>query len=781
MDAYRDPGRSIDDRIDDLLGRMTIEEKVAQLGSLWITALVNADGVDDQRARELLANGIGHITRIGASTGLRPAASAQLMNDVQRVAVDHTRLGIPVIVHEESTGGYCARDATVFPQAIGLAATWDPQLVEQMAGVIREQMIAVGARHTLAPVLDIARDPRWGRVEETYGEDPVLAGSIGTAYVRGLQTDDLRGGVICTGKHFLGYGLPEGGLNHAPVHLGPRELREVFAEPFAAAIRDAGLASMMNSYSSVDGLPCAGSPAILTGLLRDELGFDGVVVADYFAVSLLMTHHHVAADRGAAAAQALEAGLDIELPALDCYPELVRLVRDGTVSETVVDRSVARVLRSKFALGLFEQPYVDVDAAPTVFDTSEQRVLARRAAAESIVLLANDGVLPLAAETLATVAVIGPLADWERGLQGDYHYPAHTEITYEAQGESPAELPEAGGAFATGPYFTEHITPLAGLRSALGERADVTYERGCSIVGDDESGIGAAVTAARDADVAVVFVGGESGLMPHSTVGEARDASDLALTGVQAKLVDAVSATSTPTVVVVIGGRVFSLTDVDERANALVHGWLPGEEAGHAIADVLLGATDASGRLPVTLPRSVGQVPIYASARQGGGRSQFWGDYTDGSTKPLYPFGHGLSYTTFEYSSLSIDAGTTSSPTTVRVTVRNTGERAGDEVVQLYATDEVASVARPRRQLIGFIRLSVDAGASAIVTFDVHPSRLAFYDPSMRFVCEPGDFTFAVGRSSADICASERVELGGPVAEHLQREIVATRGSRDPD
>ena len=435
-DRFRDPALPVDGRVADLLEQMTLAEKVAQLGGVWITDLVSPDGFDEGRAATHLRDGIGHVTRIGASTGLRPQESAELMNTVQRYAVEHTRLGIPVVVHEESTGGYCARDATVFPQAIGLAATWDPALVEEVADVIREQLVAVGARHTLAPVLDIARDPRWGRVEETYGENPVLAGALGTAYVRGLQTDDLRDGVICTGKHFLGYGLPEGGMNHAPVHLGPRELREMFAEPFAAAIRDAGLASIMNSYSSIDGLPCAGASSILTELLRDELGFDGVVVADYNAVDLLITHHHTARDKAAAAIQALSAGLDLELPAFDCYRHLTRLVETGELDVALVDRAARRVLTSKFRLGLFEQPYVDADRAGSVFDTFSQRDLARRAAARSIVLLRNeDGLLPLDLETIGRIAVIGPLADSIRGLQGDYHYPAHTEIVYELEQE----------------------------------------------------------------------------------------------------------------------------------------------------------------------------------------------------------------------------------------------------------------------------------------------------------------------------------------------------------
>ena len=754
---YRDPSASLDARVEDLLRRMTPDEKVAQLGGVWVTELMTDDRLDVERARVRLRDGTGHVTRIGASTGLGPAARARLLNDIQRVLVEDTRLGIPAIVHEESVGGLCARDATVFPQAIGLAATWDPALVEAVAGVIREQMLAVGARHTLSPVLDVARDPRWGRVEETYGEDPYLAGVLGTAYVRGLQTDDLGRGVVCTGKHFLAYGLSEGGMNHAPVQLGPRELREVFAEPFAAAIRDAGLASIMNSYSSIDGLPCAGSAEILTRLLRDELGFDGVVVADYFAVALLEVAHRTASSKREAARQALEAGLDLELPILDCYRELAALVASGEVTEALVDRSLRRVLRQKLQLGLFERPYVDAGAAARVYDTAEQRALARTVAARSCCLLTNSGVLPLGAD-LRTIAVVGPTADDPRLLQGDYHYPAHLEIMH-----LPAEA-----------HCTPHVTPLAAIRDAVGPRTRLRYARGCDVRDPDTSGIADALAAARDADVAIVCVGGRSGLTGDCTVGEARDATDLGLTGAQPELVERIVATGTPTVVVVIGGRVFALPWIAEHAAALLYAWLPGEEGGHAIADVLFGTVNPSGRLPVSLPRAVGQVPVYYRYRAGGGRSTFHGDYTDSPATPLFPFGHGLGYTTFAYDQLAVRGTSTSEPVEVSVRVANDGVHAGDEVIQLYVRDEVASVARPNRQLVGFAWVSLAPGERHTVHFTVHPSRLAFYDPQMRFVTEPGVLTFMVGASSADIRGSASLDLGGPITEHRQAAIVPT-------
>lgn len=803
MEAYRDPTLPEHERVEDLLGRMTLSEKLAQLGCVWITALVEDGSFDEERALGAIPDGIGQVTRIGASTGLRPQESARLMNQVQRFALERTRLGIPVVVHEESVAGYCARDATVFPQAIGLASTWDPALVQEVAHAISQQMLAVGARHSLAPVLDVARDPRWGRVEETYGEDPVLAGALGCAYVRGLQGEDLRHGVIATGKHFLAHAMPEGGKNHAPVHVGPRELREVYAEPFAAAVRDAGLQSVMNSYSSVDGLPCAGSRAILTDLLRGELGFDGVVVADYFAVSLLISHHHTAAGRGEAAIEALSAGLDMELPATDCFGRpLAEAVEAGALDVGTVDTAVRRVLRAKVRLGLFEAPYVDEGRAAAAFGTPAQRELARRAAAESIVVLSNDGLLPLG-PALGTIAVIGPGADDVRLLQGDYHYPAHQESIYEgdaavtAEGfpsapdapasEAPPGLPVPGdhpgerdagrdgvSSFRPGPYYTPHVTPLAGIAAAVGRSATVVHERGCSVSGADRSGIASALEAARRAEVAVVVVAGRSGLRPSSTVGEARDATDLRLTGLQEELVAAVAGTGTPTVAVVLSGRVHELSSVVAACGALVQAWPLGEQGGAALADILFGRVSPSGRLPVSMPRSVGQVPVHVGVRAGGSKAMFYGDYTDCAASALFPFGHGLSYTSFSYEALEVEASTTTAPVAVAMTLRNSGSAAGAEVVQLYVRDLVASVARPERQLLGFARVDLAPGESRRVSFRVHPSRLAFFDQAMRFVVEPGRFSFALGASASDIRLEAEVDLAGPVVEHRQREVVAT-------
>jgi beta-glucosidase len=792
----------VDDRADDLLQRMSIDEKLAQLGAVRFPDLIQDERFDRDAALRVIPHGIGQVTRIGATTGLKPEQSAELVNEIQRAVVEGTRLGIPVVVHEESLAGYCARGATVFPQALGLACSWDPALVEAVAGAVRRQLLAVGARHSLAPVLDIARDPRWGRVEETYGEDPVLAGTLGVAYVRGMQTGDLAGGVLATGKHFLAHGLSEGGRNHGPVQVGPRELREVYAEPFAAAIREAGLASVMSSYSCVDGLPGSGSPQLLTDLLRGELGFDGMVVADYFAVALLMSYHRVAADRAEAAIKAITAGLDLELPALDCFGEpLKAAVAGGRLPVAAVDAAVRRVLIGKLRLGLFESPYVDPGGAKAVFEDPANVSLARAAATKAIVLLTNDGVLPLS-PSIRTLAVIGPAAADRRLLQGDYHYPAHQEALLDPSGDASAlgggspnehssiaepepaggfsglmQLPSGKGAFKPGPYYTDHVTPLRGLRDALGPAVAIVHERGCDLTGDDRSGFAAAVAAAAAADVAVLFLGGRSGLDRESTVGEARDATDLRLTGLQEELAVAVAATGTPTVVVVMSGRAHVLTGVADAASALVAAWPLGEQGGNALADVLTGRAEPGGRLPLSLPRATGQVPIYHSQRSGGARSMFHGDYTDCSHTPLFCFGHGLGYTTFDQSKLTVTATDTLSPISVELTVTNTGARAGEEVVQLYASDLVASVARPELSLIGFVRVALGPGQRRRVRFEVHPSRLAFYDEAMRFVVEPGQFRFSVGASAGDLRQRGVIELAGGVAEYSQRGVVAVRAS----
>jgi len=765
--GYRDRSRAPEARAEDLLARMNLDEKLAQIGCVWSTSLLDADGVlSASRAREKLRHGIGHVTRIGGATILRPSQTAALANSIQRFLVEETRLGIPAIIHEESCAGYSARDATCFPQAIGLASTWEPALIEQMGEVIRQQIRAAGGHHTLAPVLDVARDPRWGRTEETFGEDPYLIAQMGIAYVRGVQGGDLARGIVCTGKHFLGYGASEGGMNWAPAHIPRRELLEVYAAPFEAAIKSAGLASMMNSYAEIDGVPLGASRELLNDLLRGPLGFDGVVVSDYFTITTLANYHHVAADEGEAARLALEAGMDVELPALHCYGEpLKRAIEAGKVDAALVDTAVRRLLRMKFQLGLFEQPYVDAGAAPEVFDTPSQRALAHRLAQKSIVLLKNDGVLPLAPD-LGTIAVIGPSADSARLLQGDYHYPAHQEIMFGPIREDDLS-PRPSGDVNLAQHFVPMVTVLEGIRGRVASQTCILAARGCDVTGDGRDGFTHAIAAASEAEVAVVVVGERSGLVEGCTSGESVDRADLGLSGVQQELVEAVVATGKPVVVVLVNGRPLALPWIAAHAAAVIEAWLPGEEGGSAVADVLFGDYNPAGRLPISVPRAVGQVPVFYAHKPSGGRSQWKGDYADLSAKPLYPFGHGLSYTTFSYADLEISPATIDARGSVRVALRvtNTGARAGDEVVQLYLGDPIASVTRPVKELRGFARIALAPGETKRVNFEIAAAQLAFYDQAMRFSVEPGPIDVLVGASSDDIRLTGSFEIVGPKAE----------------
>ena len=749
---YLEPAHSTEERLHDLLSRMTLDEKLAQLGAVWVFELLDNSAFSPEKARAQIGHGIGQITRISGATTLEPSASAELANRIQRFLVEDTRLGIPAIVHEECCSGYMARGATVFPQIIGVASTWEPEIVEAMTSVIRTQMRSAGAHQGLSPVLDVTRDPRWGRVEETFGEDPYLVARMGVSYVQGLQGPDWEQGVVATGKHFVGYGLSEGGMNCAPVHLARRELYEVFLAPFEAAIREAHLASIMNAYHELDGVPCGSSRELLTEILRDRLGFDGIVVSDYFAIQQLFDFHHVAADKSEAARMALEAGIDVELPGTDCYGQPLRdAVQDGRVDPSLIDRAVGRILTTKFRLGLFENPYVDAAQVPRVLNTPEQRTLALEIAHKSIVLLKNEGNLLPLRKDLSSIAVIGPNADSVRNMLGDYAYPPHLELL---MGESPI------GAIPM-------ISVLAGIKRVVAAKTTVHYAMGCDVVGQSKEGFAEAIKIARESDVAVMVVGGRSGLTPQCTTGEARDRAEIGLPGVQEELVKAVFETGTPVVVVLINGRPLSIPWLAEHVPAILEAWLPGEEGGAAVADVLFGAANPGGKLPITLPRAVGQIPIYYRHKPSGGRSHWYNDYVSQSSKPLFPFGHGLSYTRFAFDNLQIEprqVGATGS-VQISVDVANVGERDGDEVVQLYVHDVVASVTRPIKELKGFKRVSLEHGEKRSVTFTLYASQLGFYDRHMDFVVEPGTVEVMVGSSSDDVRLTGEFEIAGATAD----------------
>jgi len=546
--------------------------------------------------------------------------------------------------------------------------------------------------------------------------------------------------------------VSEGGMNCAPVHLGARELREVFLAPFEAAIQQAHLASIMNAYHELDGVPCGGSRELLTEILRNQLGFDGIVVSDYFAVRQLFDFHRVARDQGAAAAMALEAGIDVELPNIECYGQpLLEAVQSGTVSESLVDQAVSRVLRVKFLLGLFENPYVDVEQVAGVFDTSEQRTLAREIARQSIVLLKNEGGLLPLKKDVPSVAVIGPNADSVRNLLGDYVYPAHVELMMGANPE----------------LYVPMVSVLAGIRRAVSPQTQVAYAQGCDVTDESKTGFVEAVEIARRATVALVVVGDKSGLTPNCTSGEARDRAGLGLPGVQEELVRAIHATGTPVIVVLINGRPLSIPWIVEHVPAIVEAWLPGEEGGAAVADVLFGDANPGGKLPVTFPRAVGQVPIYYGHRPSGGRSSWYGDYVELSASPLFPFGHGLSYTRFEFENLRIQPrqAAAEGKVEINVDVQNAGERSGDEVVQLYVHDLSSNVTRPVKELKGFQRVTLAAGEKRTITFTLAVSQLGFCDRDERLVVEPGTIEVMVGSSSDDVRLAGEFEITGETTD----------------
>ena len=779
---FRDTTLPVEERVERLMAQMTLEEKVAQLGSYWVYDLIEGVTLSEQKVRPRLGNGIGHITRVGGASPVRPRESAALTNAIQKWLIDNTRLGIPAVVHEECCSGYMAFGATVFPQAIGVASTWEPELAEAMADVIREQMRSVGGHHALAPVLDVARDARWGRVEETFGEDPFLIAQMGIGYVRGIQSADLSNGVVATGKHFVGYGMSEGGLNWAPPHIAPRELRETYLYPFEAAVREAGLASMMNAYHELDGTPCGASKLLLTDILRGEWAFDGTVVSDYFAVTMLYNYHHIAADKTDAARMALEAGLDVELPYTDSYGSpLLEGVKSGKIPLALVDQAVERLLRQKFVLGLFENPYVDVDAV--AFDTPPQRQLARTLAQQSLVLLRNEGnVLPLRKD-IGSLAVIGPNADNIRNLFGDYAYPAHIETMHEQANDSPF-----GGTkppqFNIGDFVTTHSI-LDALKQATSPNTTIRYAKGCDVLGTSTEGFAEAVEAARQSDIAVVVVGDKGGLTDDSTSGEARDRATLDLPGVQGDLVRAIYETGTPVVLVLVNGRPVTLGWMEEQIPAIVEAWFPSEEGANAIADVLFGDVNPGGKLPISFPRTVGQIPVFYSHTPSGGRSQWKTDYVETPVSPLYPFGFGLSYTTFSYANLRIASTQASAgeQVAIEVDVTNTGSRPGDEVVQLYTHQLAPYVTRPLKALNGFKRVHLDPAETATIRFLLPVNHQAYLDPDLHLVVSPGKVDVMVGSSSADIHLTGSYEIIGattPVERAFTTpvEVEATSATR---
>jgi beta-xylosidase len=748
LNIWADPGKPTGERVAALLAELTLEEKLAQLVGVWVGVSETDQEVAPAQHEfaeplppwdELTKPGLGQLTRVFGTGPIDPLVGAKVLAETQRKLVANTRFGIPAMAHEECLAGFTAWQATVFPIPLAWGASFDPVTVERMAREVGLVMRDVGVHQGLAPVLDVSRDPRWGRTEETIGEDPYLVGLLGAAYTKGLESS----GIVATLKHFAGYSASRGGRNHAPVHMGPREFADVVLPPFEMALQLGGARSVMHSYAEVDGVPPASDESLLTDLLRGQWGFEGVVVADYFGVSFLETSHAIAGSPGEAAALALAAGVDVELPSVRCYGEpLAELVRSGQVEEALVDRAVVRVLTQKCELGLLDEGWAPESPAvlrgePVDLDPPALRDLARTMAERSVVLLDNAaGVLPL--RDAGKLAVVGPCADDLLALMGCYAFPNHVGVQH----------PEI-------PLGVEMDTMVQAVLKEF-PAATVTNAKGCEVDGDDRSAIEDAVAIARDADVVLAVLGDRAGLFGRGTSGEGCDAEDLSLPGVQGDLLEALLALDVPVVLVMLSGRPYALGPYQPAA--VVQAFFPGEEGAGAVAGVLSGRVNPSGKLPVQVPRgSGGQPTTYLHPPLGGP-----GGVSSVDPSPAFPFGHGLSYTTFELSDFTAgDEFPSDGEVEVSCLVRNTGDRAGAEVVQLYLNDPVAGVTRPVRQLVGFARIELEAGEAAEVAFRLHADRTSFTSRDGKRVVETGEIVLQVGCSSTDIRWKQSVRLTG--------------------
>ncbi len=757
IEKWRDRTRPAAERAADLLGRMTIEEKVAQLGSAWVGVDDNHDGTEVAPHQhdladtaltwpELIRHGLGQLTRPFGTSPIEPAAGAAQLAQRQREIVDANRFGIPAAAHDECLTGFTAWQATIYPTPLAWGATFNPDLVREMAAEIGSVMSRAGVHQGLAPVLDVMIDARWGRTEETISEDPYLVATIGTAYVQGLQ----KTGVVATLKHFVGYSASKAARNLAPAAIGPRQVADLLLPPFEMAIRDGGARSVMHSYTDVDGMPAAADDVLLTDTLRNKWGFTGTVVADYFGISFLELLHGVAGSAAEAGMLALRAGVDVELPSARCYgaPLLEALAHDE-IQEDLVDRAARRVLKQKCELGLLdpgwdpEPPYTRGGDTELRFDPESARRTARTAAEQSIVLLQNDGILPLVGPR--RIGVVGPCADDPYAMLGCYSFPSHVGVKHPGL-----------------PVGVAIPTVLESVRAAYAG-SDVVYAEGCDVDTADGSRLHEAVRVACECNVCLVILGDRSGLFGRGTSGEGCDVEDLALPGIQAELVDAVLATRTPVVLVMLSGRPYALGAYTGRLAATVQAFFPGEEGGPALASVLSGDVNPSGRLPVSIPRSRGGQPATYLTPKLGARSKV----SALDPTPLYAFGHGLSYTSFEWSDPRLADARAAIPTdgtmTVSISVTNTGTRSGTDVIQLYLHDPVAEVTRPVSRLVGYVRVDLNPGQSRNVEFEVHADLASFIGRDGTRRVEPGDIELRLGRSSADFATVTRVRLDGPV------------------
>jgi beta-glucosidase len=733
---YKNPNIDIELRVKDLLSRMTLEEKIAQMRSLHLDNFVK-DGLINENIIPVKTKNISY----GGIEGLTLTAKqlSDAVYTIQKYMIEKTRLGIPLLVTAEALHGAVQDNCTTYPQSIALGSTFNADLITKMTNEISNELKAMGVKQVLAPDLDLAREPRWGRVEETFGEDPYLSGRMGVSFVKGFGDN----GIICTPKHFAAHGSPNGGLNLSSVAGGERELRSIYLKPFEMVIKDAHPLSIMNAYSSYDRIPMAGSKYFLTDILRKELGFKGYVYSDWESIGMLKTFHHTAKDDADAAMQAVKAGIDFEISS-ECYAKLDSLVKNNILDIKYIDKAVSNILRAKFAAGLFEKPYPDRNNFDKLIHRSDARKLALEIAEESIVLLKNEeNILPLKVD-IKSIAVIGPNADQIQF--GDYSWTRDNKYG---------------------------ITPLQGIKDLTGGKVLINYAKGCDIHTLDQSGFAEAVEAVNKSEAAIVFVGSQSASLArdykNSTSGEGFDLSDLRLTGAQENLIKEIYKTGKPVIVVLVSGKPFAIPWIKENIPGIIVQWYGGEEAGNAIASVLFGRINPSGRLNVSFPQSVGHLPVYYNYyptdkgyyKNSGTYEKPGKDYVFANPDALWPFGYGLSYTEFKYEHISVNKEqfNPSDTANIKITLSNTENRNGKEVIQLYVRDKISSVVTPIRELKRFMKISLEANETKTVEFKLPIMELAIYNSELKKVVEPGEFELQVGKSSNDIVLVKTIKV----------------------
>ena len=804
MLKYQDAKQPIESRINDLISRMTLDEKLAQLcGNLPYNIVENGE-VNEKKLDEIGRNGLGRITQYSLVGLSNRNKIAHISNEIQKYFVEKTRLGIPVALQTESLVGYPGEGGTLFPSMTNLAATWDEKLAYQVSSIIGQESHSVGINSSMSPVIDVSRDPRWGRAYETFGEDQYLISKMGVNYIKGLQDK----GVSAIAKHFLGYSETQGGLNLATERINSRELYEVFGTPFEAAIKEADVNGIMSSYSEINGLPVGANPEIARKLLRDTMGFKGMLISDGAAIWKMYDYYKIAKSYAEAGLIAKKAGLDTEIPVGNSFKGLNKYVESNQLDVKLIDESVRRILHIKFEQGLFEHPYVDEDKLSVSMTNKDKQNVSYTVAKESIVMLKNkDNVLPLKKGT--KVSVIGPHADNIRYPVSGYSYPAYLEMIDASENKSNENVSfngiadekkknkdkkKDGSGFGTMSGMFENLDEInvskskefikknggTSLKESLDKDFDVKYSKGCNINDDDISGIEDAVNTAKDSDVIIVALGGNSGWV-NVTGGEGKDRSNLDLPGVQAELLEKLTKLGKPVILTLFGPGIFSLPKLSDQVSAILQCWLPGPFNGKVLSDIIAGNSNVEGKLPVTIPRGVGQVPCFYNHKDGSGYADadnadegvanvvFTGGYVNESSRPLYEFGFGMSYSKFEISNFELkdDKVPTDGTIECECTVKNLSEISGSEVVQVYYRFHDAHVVRPNKQLIAYKKVQLAAHEQKVVSFSINVNQLGYYDEFMKFVVEPGKATLLLGNSSSNIIDKKTILLTGDKVDIL--------------